>query len=137
MILQIRENRGVKIVKKILVVFISISLALMGCASSTGGGGIQADIVNGATAVDTDISGLQGQQADSASDAQAITDTSDKIAGSIDTAISQLNDGEGADSEFASIIQQVQNRQSINYSVPIGDDSRQDGSGAKDKESAQ
>ena len=107
----------------------------MGCASSTGGGGIQADIIDGATAVDTDISGLQGQQADSASDAQAITDTSDQITDSIETAIVQLGTGAKTDGEFARIVNQIQKRESIDYIEPVGDDSRQDGTGAKDKES--
>ena len=123
--------------QKILVIFISISLALIGCASSTGGGGIQADIVNGATAVDTDISGLQGQQADSASDAQAITDTSDQITDSIETAIVQLGTGAKTDGEFARIVNQIQKRESIDYIESVGDDSGQDGAGAKYKESAQ
>ena len=123
MILQIRENRGVKIVQKILVIFISISLALIGCASSTGPGSIQAGVIDGAIETDTDISELQGQQADSAVDAQAITDTSEQIADSIDTAIGQLSEGDGADSEFARIIQQVQNRESIDYIESVNNNS--------------
>ena len=137
MVLQIRENRGVKIVQKILVIFISISFALIGCASSTGPGGIQADIIDGATAVDTDISGLQGQQADSASDAQAIADTSEQITDSIDTAISQLSDGEGADGEFARIVNKIQEREPVDYVETNNNDSGQGSADTQTQEPAQ
>ena len=107
--------------QKILVI-LACCLLFFSCASNNSEGSVQADIIDGATAVDSDISGLQGQQAESTGNAQAITDTSEQIADSIDTAISQLSEGEGTDSEFARIIQQVQSRQSIDYVETNGTD---------------
>lgn len=99
--------------KKLSIVFI-ISLLFFGCASNDSGG-IPTSLIDGATAVDTDISDLQDGQTDSAVIAQEITDTSGKITESISTVIGQLSGGEEADSEFARIVNKIQERESVDF----------------------
>jgi len=116
-------------VQKLLVIFISISLALIGCASSTGGG-IPTGIIDGTIEVDNDISDLQNGQTDSAVIAQEITDT-------IDTAIGQLERSEDSDSEFTDIIQRIQAREPVDYIEPTGGGSKPYSTGARSQEPAE
>lgn len=122
--------------QKILVIIAVSCFMFCSCVSRTNGG-VSPDIINGATAVDTDISGLQQQQADSAIDAQAITDTSGQIADSIDTAIGQLSAGEIDSSEFTDIIQRIQARESVDYIEPTGGDSKPYSTGVESQESTE
>ena len=115
--------------QKLLVIFISISLALIGCASSTGGG-IPTGIIDGTIEVDNDISDLQNGQTDSAVIAQEITDT-------IDTAIGQLERSEDSDSEFTDIIQRIQAREPVDYIEPTGGGSKPYSTGARSQEPAE
>ena len=114
------SNRGNDVQKTILI-FACVGILFVGCAT-TRQGTIPADIINGAAATDTAISGLQQQQTDSATDAQAITDTSTALAVTINTAVEQLKAGAITDAEFAAIIQRVQNRQPVNYIEPVWND---------------
>jgi len=108
-------------VQKNILIFACVSILFIGCAT-TKQGAISADIINGAATTDTAISGLQQQQTDSATDAQAIADTSTALADSINTAVEQLKAGAITDAEFAAIIQRVQKRQPVDYIEPVGHD---------------
>jgi len=130
-------------VQKIILVFTCISILFVGCAT-TKQGAIPADIINGAATTDTAISGLQQQQIDSATNAQAIADTStalaitsSDIADSINNVIKQLEIGDQSNARFAAIIQRVQKRQPVNYIEPVGDDNGSTAAGTADKKPAE
>lgn len=100
--------------QKILAIIAVSSFAFFGCVSSTGGG-ISTSLIDGTIQVDNDISDLQDGQTNSAVIAQEITDTSGKITESISTVIGQLSGGEEADSEFARIVNKIQERESVDF----------------------
>lgn len=115
--------------QKILVAIISVSIAFMGCVSSTGGG-IPTSLVDGTIEIDNDISDLQDGQTDSLVIAQEITDI-------VDTAIDQLERSEDSNSEFTDIIQRIQAREPVNYIEPTGGDNEPYSAGAGSKEPAE
>jgi hypothetical protein len=123
-------------VQKTILIFACVGILFVSCAT-TNTGSVPADIINGAATTDTAISGLQQQQTDSATDAQAITDTSTALADSINTAVEQLKAGAITDAEFAAIIQRVQNRQPVNYIEPVGHDNGATAAGTADKKPAE
>ena len=129
--------------QKILVIIAVSCFMFCSCVSRTNGG-VSPDIINGATAVDTDLSGLQGQQAESSSDAQAITDTSEQIADTsqsiaslINTAIEQLKAGEIDSIKFADIVKHIQEREPIDYIYTGNNDIETSNKDIKAQESAE
>ena len=109
-----------------ITTIIFVAFLFIGCRTT---GGVSTDLIDGAGKTDNAISGLQQQQGDSAAASAGLAETnaalaeqsgelageSAEISDGLSELIAALEPGEGNDSEFADIIQRVQNRESVDY----------------------
>ncbi len=93
--------------------FVLLTAVFTGCSTT------QRIMVSGKTVgteqADNTLSKLSKQQTESAVTAQKIADSSNCLENAISDAVTELENGTEAESEFRTIIQQIESRQPVNY----------------------